>query len=282
MGGGTIGVVAICRNEENDLPAFVRHLLPWVDEIVIVDDGSTDASKAIIGSYGDKVQLIEHSMVGDTNFSGLRNLGIEKATSDWLLHTDIDERIPPDLAEEIKRKIKNTDFHAFKYRRINYFLHRAMKGAGFQDWNKPQLARRGKHQFQNSVHEVCVIEGGGESTGQLDACIWHLNDESYQERIEKSVVYCQEQARRLQKRGFRIYWWHLLVLPALEFARKYLWKKGFLDGTHGMLFSLHASCAMFKACALVWDAQNSIPRSMVEHKLIDLWSSVEIKKNESG
>ena len=40
----TLGVCTICKNEEQDLPAFISHLLPWVDEIIIVDDGSTDTS----------------------------------------------------------------------------------------------------------------------------------------------------------------------------------------------------------------------------------------------
>jgi len=273
----TIGVVAICKNEENDLPAFISHLLPWVDEVIIVDDGSTDASLDIIRSSGGKVHLVERAMDSESGFSGLRNIGIEKASSDWLLHTDVDERISPQLVEEIKLKIKDTQFNGFKYRRLNFFLHRAMKGAGFQDWCKPQLARRGEHRFKNRVHEVCEIEGGSACVGVLDAFIWHLNDESYQERMEKSVVYCQEQARRLERRKFKVYWWHFVVLPGLEFGRKYLWKKGFRDGTHGLLFSIHASCAMFKACALVWDKQNQLPRTAIEQEITRLWASAGSK-----
>ena len=267
MKSPSLGVCTICKNEEQDLPAFLNHLLPWVDEIIIVDDGSTDASCRIIREAGPKVKLIEHPMDPSTGFAGLRNRGIEQATSDWLLHTDVDERIPHALAREIEEAIKSDKYRAYRYQRLNFFLHRPMKGGGFQDWNKPQLARRGSHSFKSIVHEECVIDGGDAYIGQLNEMIWHLNDDSYKERMFKSVVYCQEQARRLQKRGFKIRWWHLLLLPFLEFLRKMIKRHGYRDGTPGLMFALHSSTAMFKACSLVWDEQNRIPRSEIEEQV---------------
>ena len=263
----TLGVCTICKNEEDDLPAFIDHLLSWVDEIIIVDDGSTDGSCEIIRAAGSKVKLIEQAMEPSTGFAGLRNRGIEEARSDWLLHTDVDERVPQALAQEILEAIKSDKYRAYRYQRLNFFLHRAMKGGGWQDWNKPQLARRGFHSFKNVVHEECVIEGGDTYIGQLSEMIWHLNDDSYKERMFKSVNYCQEQARRLKGRGFKIRWWHLPLLPFLEFLRKFIKRHGYRDGVPGFMFALHSSTAMFKACSLVWDEQNMIPRSDIEEKI---------------
>ncbi len=272
----TLGVVAICKDEEQDLPTFINHLLPWIDEVVIVDDGSVDSSKEIIRAAGPKVRLVKQEMDPETGFAGLRNSGIDNASSDWLLHTDIDERIPPALAAEIKLTIRDTSLNAFKYPRRNYFLHRAMRGGGWQDWNKPQLARKGNHHFKNRVHERCVVDGEPGSVGQLQNVIWHLNDETYQERMEKSMVYCQEQARRIGERNIVVRWWHMFLFPVGEFLRKYILKKGWRDGTHGLLFSMHSSCAMFKACALLWDEQNRIERDELEQALKADWESSEI------
>ena len=263
----TLGVCVICKNEEQDLPAFLTHLLPWVNEIIIVDDGSTDASRQIIREAGPKVKLIEMPMDPETGFAGLRNRGIEASSTDWILHTDVDERVPSALAREILSMISNQEYRAYRYRRLNFFLHRAMKGGGFQDWNKPQLARRGSHTFRNLVHEECVIEGGETFIGQLNEMIWHLNDDSYNERMHKSVRYCQEQARRLKMRDFKMRWWHLLLLPLLEFLRKYVIRHGYRDGMPGWLFALHSSTAMFKACAVVWDEQNHISRQDLEQQV---------------
>jgi len=267
-----LGVITICKNEEVDLRGFLTHLLAWVDEIIIVDDGSTDSSCEIIRGLGPKVKLVEQRMDLESGFAGLRNRGIEAATADWLLHTDVDERVPLPLAREITASIKSERYRAYRYRRLNFFLHRPMRGGGFQDWNNPQLARRGFHHFEGTVHELCVIEGGEEYIGQLDEKIWHLNDESYKERMLKSALYCQEQARRLTNRGLNMRWWHFILLPWLDFLRKMIKRHGYRDGTPGLLFALHSATAMFRACALVWDEQNRIPRSHIEDQIVNSYS----------
>jgi (heptosyl)LPS beta-1,4-glucosyltransferase len=89
----TLGVVAISYNEEIDLPGFLEHLVTWVDEIVIVDDGSTDSTEQIASNYGSKVKFIRSKRVKGEYYSDQRNKGIDNANSDWLLHMDIDERV---------------------------------------------------------------------------------------------------------------------------------------------------------------------------------------------
>jgi hypothetical protein len=63
-----------------------------------------------------------------------------------------------------------------------------------------------------------------------------------------------------------IKWWHFLLLPVKEFLKKMIYKQGYKDKTIGLLFSLHSSAAVFKACALVWDQQNTISRSELEDR----------------
>ena len=99
----TLGVVAICRNEQRDLGGFLEHLLPWVDEIVLVDDGSTDDTLKIARNAGPKVSVISSPRLPGEYFSHQRNKGIKAARSEWLLHMDIDERVTPELRREIKR-----------------------------------------------------------------------------------------------------------------------------------------------------------------------------------
>src|SRR2546428_14092308 len=94
----TLGVVAISHNEETDMPGFLEHLLPWVDEIVIVDDGSTDETIQIARAAGPKVKIISSPRQPGEYYSHQRNKGIDAATSDWLLHMDIVERVTPELA----------------------------------------------------------------------------------------------------------------------------------------------------------------------------------------
>lgn len=263
----TLGVVAISYNEERDLPGFIENLQSWVDEIVIVDDGSTDRTEKLAKAAGAKVNFIISPREDNEYFSHQRNKGIDASKSDWLLHMDIDERVTPELAEEILESIKNSRKDAYRYRRLNFFLHRPMKGGGWQDWNLVHLARREIFRFGGMFHEDCIVTVPEERIGQLKGMMWHFNDESYLERMKKSVLYCQEQAEALKNSGLLVRWWHFLWLPSKEFLKKFLYKHGFKDGVLGLMFALHASSAMFKACALVWDEQNSVPRESVEKKL---------------
>ncbi|MDM8553359.1 glycosyltransferase family 2 protein [Desulfococcaceae bacterium HSG7] len=275
----TLGVVAISYNEERDMGAFIDHLLPWVDEIIIVDDGSSDRTAEIAMNGGPKVKFIVSPRNENEYFSHQRNKGIAASSSEWLLHMDIDERVTPELAGEIRAAIQNESKDAYRYRRLNYFLHRPMRGGGWQDWNHVHLAKRKILKFNGMYHEACLVDAPAERIGQLKAKMWHLNDESYKERMEKSVMYCQEQAVRLSDNGVKMRWWNLLLLPLIEFVRKLIKKRGYKDGTLGLLFALHSGCAMFRACALVWDKQNRLDRSDIENTIRTMWN---ISGNGSG
>lgn len=269
----TLGVVAISYNEERDLPGFLENVKPWVNEIVIVDDGSTDGTMDLLRAAGRKVKSAVSPRKAGEYFAQQRNKGIQLAESDWLLHMDIDERVTPELAEEIQRAIQDDSKDGYRFRRLNYFLHRPMRGGGWQDWNMIHLARRSLFHFEGMFHETCVIDAPESRIGQLRNPMWHLNDVSYKARMEKSLRYSEEQSQRIARRYKKITWLHLLGLPMLEFVRKFLLKEGFRDGMPGLIFAGHAADAMFRACAFVWDEQNRIQRDAIENRIRERWKS---------
>lgn len=260
----SLGVVALCLNEERDLPGFLEHLLPWVHEIILIDDGSTDRSRQIAENAGPKVKFIENKRSEQQGFAGQRNLGIQHSSADWIINMDIDERITPALRDEILKKIQKTPNNAFRYRRLNFFLGRPMRAGGWDSWNYPQLARSGKHSYAGAIHEQCIVDGAPDSVGQLDSPMWHLNDENYLERMRKSFQYSEIEARKLLDQGRRISALKLFLATLKEFLKKYLIKQGFLDGTPGLIAAIHSADAVFRAHALAWDAQNAMPRTKLE------------------
>ncbi|MGJ8638557.1 MAG: glycosyltransferase family 2 protein [Opitutaceae bacterium] len=264
---GTVGVVAICYNEERDLPGFLECLLPWVDEIVLVDDNSTDQTAAIAKAAGSKVTFLCNQRSEEDGFAGQRNLGLERISTDWVLNMDIDERVDSALRDEILSKIQRTQLNGFRYRRINYFLHRQMKAGGWDSWNRPQLARRGSHKYVGRVHEACEIDGGEAAIGQLSAAMLHFNDESYSERMRKSMQYCQLEADKLIERKHVVSALQIVIRPIIEFGKKYIIRQGFKDGVPGLISAAHAACATFRMLALTWDEQNRIPRERLEEEL---------------
>ncbi len=263
----SIAVVAICCNEEQDLPGFLDALIDWVDEIIIVDDGSIDSSEQIIRKAGPQVQFIQHRRTAETGFAGQRNRGIEAATCDWILNMDIDERPSYELREEILKSINDSTYAAYRYPRLNYFLHRPMKAGGWNSWNNPQLALRTAHHYDGRIHERAVIDQSAGKIGQLSSYMLHFNDDSYSERMRKSVQYCQLEADKLLEKNSTVRSIDFFVNPLFEFVKKYIIKRGFIDGVPGIISALHAACARFRTLALTWDKQNAISRKSLEKQI---------------
>jgi glycosyltransferase involved in cell wall biosynthesis len=260
----SLAAVAICKNEEMNLPGLIANLQGWVDQIVIVDDGSTDQSREIAEAAGEKVKWVHHRMDPDFGYAGQRNHGIQSANCDWLLHMDCDERVPPALASEIQDAVKAEDMNGFRYQRLNYFLHRPMRHGGWTSWNRPQLARRGHHRFEGKLHEACVIEGGDARIGQLGFQMFHLNDDSFAARLRKSANYVEMSAAAYEANGYSVTGGRIFWRSIREFTKRYLIQRGFLDGTPGLIAALHSATAEFRAQALVWDRQHRIPRADLE------------------
>jgi glycosyltransferase involved in cell wall biosynthesis len=272
VGRPTLAVVAIAKNEERDLPGFLSNVASWVEEIVIVDDGSTDGTLEIIKAAGRRVRLVERRM-DESGFAGQRNAGIDAAISDWLLHMDIDERVTPELAGEIAAALGNERLNGYRYRRLNFFLHRPMRAGGWQRWNNPQLARRSKHRFENTIHERCVIEGGDAATGQLRGFMWHLNDEDYVERVGKNLRYMQMSGEEILARGTRVRWYHLLFDPAYRAFKSFVLQQGYREGVRGLILALYTFSGTFNRWAYAWDRQNRVARSKLEEDLRRSWAA---------
>lgn len=278
----SLGVVVIAKNEARDMPGFLAHLLPWINEIVVVDDGSDDNTREIAVAGGPKVKLIQRRLEPAGGFAAQRNYGIESANSDWLLHMDVDERVTPELAVQMRAAIEQDTLHGFRYRRLNYFLHAPVRGGGWQNWNKPQLARRGKHLFERPIHEECVIEGGNAVIGQLHGMMWHLNDLDYVERMEKNLRYMKMSGDEILRRGVTVRWYHMIFHPMYRALRSYVVDRGYRDGTRGWLMALYTFTGTFNWWAYAWDRQNTRPREDLEHELATQWKSYPLGNDRVG
>lgn len=267
----TIGVVAISYNEEVDMPGFLNHLVDWVDEIVIVDDGSSDNTEQIASQYGSKVNFIKSKRLAGEYYADQRNKGIDNAKSDWLLHMDIDERVTKELADEIISAISSTAYEAYRFRRLNYFFHRPMKGGGWADWNLVHLAKKEVFRFGGMFHETTHLTIGSEKVGQLSNKMHHFNDKSYSQRLTKSMTYQEEVIVSLEKRNIKVGFINMVMAILKEFLVKYFYKKGVFDGIPGFISAFHSCFAIFKAYALLWEKQNKIERKELEKMLKNEW-----------
>jgi len=270
-----IAVVAIAFNEERDLPGFIRCLESWVDEIIIIDDGSSDRTCELSVSDRTKVRFVRDPRRAGEYFSDQRNKGIRLARCEWILHMDIDERVSPALAREILHVIGGSHpFDAFYLRRRNYFLHRALRGGRWALWRQVHLARRQVLTFTGMFHEVVRIREGA-NVGELRERIDHLNDASLSERFAKSHRYLEEVVVEEGQRRFSGTAFALLFYPLVEFLRSYFMLWGWRDGVPGLILSLHGATAKFRAHAMLWEQKVGLARSDLERVFEESWGDAE-------
>jgi glycosyltransferase involved in cell wall biosynthesis len=266
----TLGVVAICRNEERDLPGFLDHLISWVDEIILVDDGSTDRTMEMARNAGPKVNFLVSPRQPGEYYSLQRNKGIKAATSDWLLHMDIDERVTPQLRDEILRVICLPDKDAYKYTRLNFFLHRPVRGGMWAFFRSLRLGRRDKFHFEGKIHEKSIVDAPKSRIGSLKGPMWHFNEPTYELRLRKAVFYGLVDAESYLEKQKRITVWDLIFQPLVVFIKTYILLFGFRDGTIGFILALRTTAGSFDRYAMAWDIQNRIPREKLEAEFAKL------------
>jgi tetratricopeptide (TPR) repeat protein len=146
--GMTLSLCMIVRDEEHMLPRCLASVAPAVDEIVIVDTGSTDATVEIARAFGARV--IEHEWTG--SFSEARNISFEAATGDWLLYLDADEVLTAEDAPRLRALTGQTWREAFYLVETSY-LGELGEGTAMVNNALRLFRNRPGYRFRDRLHE---------------------------------------------------------------------------------------------------------------------------------
>jgi tetratricopeptide (TPR) repeat protein len=168
--GLTLSLCMIVRDEEQMLPRCLAAAAPFVDEIVIVDTGSKDATIEIARSFGARV--IEHPWTG--SFSEPRNISFEAATGDWVLYLDADEVLTPEDGPRLRGLTGRTWREAFYLVETSY-LGELGDGAAMVNNALRMFRNRPGYRFKDRLHEQ----------------IWHTLPTYVPGRIEQTAVRVQ-------------------------------------------------------------------------------------------
>lgn len=226
-----ISAVIIVKNEEDKILSCLKSL-KWADEIVIVDDYSSDRTTEICKEQGAKVILNQSK--GD--FDRQRNLGIKEAGGDWILQMDADEIVPHDTAVMIREATEKAKHEvAFKIYRKNFFLGHPLRYAGSHEYVVKLFKKDRASYIGSSVHETLKIEG---KIGSIEADIYHYPFNSIRQVIERWNFYTDVEADVFIKNKEIISWNEIkyrLTWKSLKlFWKLYIRKKGYKDGMHGL------------------------------------------------
>jgi glycosyltransferase involved in cell wall biosynthesis len=243
-----ISAVIIARNEEKMIGEALKSLA-FCDEIIVVDNGSSDKTKDIAEKLGAKVSEIKSN-----DFSQLRNFGLSKAENPWILYLDADERIDDELKASIREIVSSdSNFAAFFLKRKNFYF-------GNHQWPKieklERLFRKEKLKgWKGELHESPVVEG---EIGKIDAgFIEHFTHRDLESMLNKTNEWSAKEALLRYNSGHpKMSWWRFPRVMLTAFFDSYIKQGGFKVGATGIVESMYQSFSMFVTYAKLWELQN--------------------------
>jgi glycosyltransferase involved in cell wall biosynthesis len=242
----TLSVCVITCNEEANIRACLDSVA-WADERIVVDSHSADRTVEIARQMGARVVL--HPFEGHLQ---QKNFALDQATGDWALSIDADERVTPELAEEIRAAVAGAGPEvAYSMPRKSWYLGQWILHGGWYPDRKLRLARRGKARWSGTnPHDHLYADG---PTGELRGDLVHYTYRDISDHLRKIDAYTSIAAREMAARGVRHPLLRMLLHPPMRLLRMYLLKAGFLDGQAGFVLAALSGYYVFLKYAKLWE-----------------------------
>lgn len=229
-----ISVAIIAKDEARHIAAAIASVQGRVAEIVVlVDQRSTDATATIARATGARVMIEAWR-----GFPGQRNLALAVCTQPWVFFLDADERVEPDLLDELAARCVDApaDVAGYWVPRHNYFFGRCLVGGGWYPDYQLRAVRRLEARYDEKieVHEVAAVHG---RTERLKGHITHLNIERFDELWHKQAAYARREAATMHQQGRPVRLRNYVGAPVREFVYRYVTNSGWRDGWVGVVLA---------------------------------------------
>ncbi|WP_300668852.1 glycosyltransferase family 2 protein [Desulfoluna sp.] len=245
----TLTVAVIVKNEADNLKACLETVHGWVDEIVILDSGSTDATEQVARQFTD------HFFVNETwpGFGPQRQLAQQHVTSDFVLWLDADERVTPELRTSIEEAVAaDNPLAVYRISRLSWVFGRYIRHCG---WYPDRVVRlyptRLTHYDDSLVHEK-VETTDTMSVEDLEGDAIHYTYNDLHHYLVKSAGYAKAWSEQREKKGKKGSISQGINHAIGCFLKMYILKAGFLDGKQGFLLSLLSAHSTFVKYADLW------------------------------
>jgi glycosyltransferase involved in cell wall biosynthesis len=243
-----VSLCIITLNEEANIKRCLSSV-PFADDIVVLDSGSTDQTRTLAAELGARV--FNEPWRG---YGPQKHRATELAKNDWILSLDADEELSPELQQEIYRVLKYGDkgVAGYKIPRRSYHLGRWLYFGGWYPDFQTRLFCRSEFQWSmDTLHESVK----GKNLGELRCDMNHYPFETLADQVATNNNYSSLGAENLIKAGKKFKLWQLIVKPAVKFIELYFFKQGFRDGVPGFIIAIGGAYSYFLRFAKVWEKQ---------------------------
>ncbi len=242
-----ISAVVLTRNEEEMLPRCLASL-DWVDEIVVLDSGSTDRTLDIAKSRG--VTLLHRDF---DHFSAQFNHGIDNAAGPWIFMLDADEVVDPALRASLVSLLAGEPEHeVYNVVRDAFFLGKRLRSTSWSDEKLPRLFLKGCAAYKGQVHPV--VDLGGRKPGLVgEGRILHYTYRSLEQFFTKMRLYTSLWARDAHEAGKTITMARAFAASLWRMFHNFFFRKEFLDGAIGFFLTATAGMYTFEKYMRLWD-----------------------------
>lgn len=243
-----LSVIVLTKDEEDKITACLESV-KWADEIIVVDNGSKDNTLKIAKKYTDKIFPVNFQ-----DFASNRNFAIEKASGDWVLYLDADERVLELLKKEIEAMIGFSDFSAYAISRRNIIFGKEVKyGPFWPDWVIRLLKKSDFETWVGKVHEYPKFKG---NLGYSKNSLLHLTHRDVDQIILKSLEWSKIDAKlRFEANHPKMSGWRFLRIFISEIFNQGILRKGFFNGTTGTMDSILQAFSMYITYVRLWQMQ---------------------------
>lgn len=225
-----VSVTVITLNEAANIDGCLDSA-SWADEVLVVDSGSTDDTVDRARARGARVVVKDWP-----GYAAQKNFAAEQAAHDWILSLDADERVTPQLAREVEATLGSGPAMAgYRIPRVAWHMGRWIRTTDwYPDYQLRLYDRRRARWKPKRVHESVEADG---AVGQLTHELQHYAYRDLGHHLQTMDRYTTLAAEEMFESGRRASLLDLLLHPPAAFARNYLLRRGFTEGTAGFVIS---------------------------------------------
>lgn len=266
----TLSVVFSIHNEEKLLEEALKSVKGITDEIIVIDNESTDKTVQIAKKYTKNIY--EHKNTPNS-LNTTKNYGFSKATGDWILSLDGDEIVSKKLADEIRliistsgagslrnfrqsTGVSQTSVNGYWFPRKNKIFGKWLTGGIWWPDYQLRLFRNGCGKFPaKHNHEFLTVSG---KTAYLTNPLQHYSYTSIIQYVEKfTYTYLENEVDNQIAAGKKIEWFDAIRMPSSDFVINFFVRQGYKDGLHGLILAMLQMFYMFLVFARIWERQGS-------------------------